>query len=95
MRSRRSLDQRDQRGATRRDLTYPLAIELPADGRLLACMMHDISSGGARLALREAGEVPDLFVLRLDTAGRAWLRCRLVWRRGNDLGVAFIEAEGS
>ncbi|WP_439572660.1 PilZ domain-containing protein [Phreatobacter sp.] len=93
MRSRRSLDQRDQRGTARRDLSYPLAIELPADGRLLPCMMNDISKGGARVTLREDGEVPDRFVLRLDNAGRATRQCRLVWRRGNELGVAFIEPE--
>jgi hypothetical protein len=93
-RDRRTLDQRDQRRTARRDLTYPMAIELPGEAGMLACMMDDVSRGGARLTLREpADEVPALFVLRLDAAGRARRRCRLVWRRGSELGVAFLEAE--
>lgn len=94
-RYRRSLDEQEQRAAARRELTYPMAIELPGDGRLLPCLMDDVSRGGARLVLREMGEVPDMFVLRLDAAGRARRTCRLVWRRGSDLGVAFVETGGA
>lgn len=95
-RDRRTLDQRNQRRAARRELTYPMAIERPGEGGVLACLMDDVSRGGARLTLREAAdEVPARFVLRLDAAGRATRQCRLVWRRGSDLGVAFVEPDGA
>ena len=58
------------------------------------CVLWDISDGGARLtAARNVEDLPDRFSLVLiDAVERG---CRVVWRKGRFLGVAFVAVSQS
>ena len=58
----------------------------------LRCLILNISSIGAKLALKAPADLPAEFILsisRQDTGREYW--ARTTWRRGNVLGVAFTE----
>jgi hypothetical protein len=54
----------------------------------VACMLRDLTSAGACIALAGPYEMPDTFELTLDH-GRSLRRCRVRWRRHDRLGVSF------
>jgi hypothetical protein len=57
-------------------------------GRVLDCMVCDLSPRGARLRVTDAAAVPAEFELIVrDTGDRRPARVR--WRRGNEVGVLF------
>ena len=64
------------------------------DGSLpRACMISDISDGGARLY--SEFDMPPKFTLSMSTDGREARRdCRVVWRLGRELGVEFVDGAG-
>jgi hypothetical protein len=53
------------------------------------CLITDISPGGARL-FAEGVEVPDRFVLSITGEREIRRECRIVWRLGGEIGVAFV-----
>jgi hypothetical protein len=55
------------------------------------CVVRDISSLGARLALISTASVPDRFDLTFDMA-RTRRRCRVIWRSPTQIGIEFQEA---
>lgn len=61
----------------------------------LNCMVRDVSEGGAKLAFGEVPVIPDRFDLEIPARGQR-RACRVVWRRGLEVGVAFEarEADG-
>ena len=52
------------------------------------CTMRDLSTGGARLRLSGPTGLPDSFDLKINGTSECF-PARLVWRRGNDIGVSF------
>lgn len=58
----------------------------------VACIVRDISEGGAQLLLTVAG-IPSEFKLSLD--GETTRNCFVKWRRPNRMGVEFIPAESA
>ena len=73
----------------RRDPAHDLS-EIILDGRRfgVACLIHDISEGGARLEV-SCGELPKRFVLANYTR-RTKTLCRMVWRKNQIIGVNFL-----
>jgi hypothetical protein len=55
------------------------------------CMIADISTGGARLLIQGV-DVPDQFYLLISGEDGAHRECRVVWRLGGEIGVAFVGA---
>jgi len=55
------------------------------------CTLQDLTSTGARLSVASTHGVPDSFELTFDQ-GRSCRLCRVTWRNGNTLGVAFEKA---
>jgi hypothetical protein len=53
------------------------------------CLVTDVSDGGVRLYVEGAG-VPDEFTLYFANGERR--ACRVVWRLGFEVGVAFADA---
>lgn len=56
--------------------------------------MRDISDTGARLLIEEPrdseiDDFPSEFILTISKSGNVYRRCKLVWRRNNELGVNF------
>ena len=59
----------------------------------IPCVLWDISEGGARIAAAHSGGLPDVFGLFLSKDGKSRRFCQVVWRRGSQLGVRFVEDE--
>ncbi len=79
----------EKRRAQRRDMRYKATIENVVDGSLTACLIHDVSATGAKIAIPEGAEVQDPFILHLAPGGGSRRICRVVWRRGSKIGLAF------
>lgn len=57
--------------------------------RSVPCDIHNISSGGARIATRTPMDLPETFLIRLPNSKR--LRaCLIRWQNGRETGVEFI-----
>jgi PilZ domain len=52
------------------------------------CAIVNISDGGACILLSDPGEIPNVFDLAIDNDGKM-RGCRVAWRSGNRIGVAF------
>ncbi|MBN8937947.1 MAG: PilZ domain-containing protein [Rhizobiales bacterium] len=90
-RSRPRAGEHEPRQARRKDLRYRVAIETIEDGQRSPCLIQDISETGARLRLDDDVALPERFLLRLAENRPQSRLCRLVWRDGPALGVAFID----
>jgi hypothetical protein len=52
------------------------------------CLMRDVSAGGAKLEVDNAGDIPSAFWLRIE--GDPGLRsCAVMWREAGRLGISF------
>ena len=55
------------------------------------CIVQDISSSGARIAVDEAAAaLPATLRLAFARDARTGHKCRVVWRRGRSAGVKFV-----
>ena len=83
-------DPRNKRGAPRVEVLGPaliLAPDVRAD-----CVIRDLSSTGARIAISWRIKLPQQFdVLLLKT--NSTRRCIMRWRRGDFVGVEFVRGE--
>jgi hypothetical protein len=85
---------KDKRRHRRAATAYPAAIVHLDDQSLqIECTVIDLSQRGARLSL-DLTDVPDEFRLLIATNGLS-RRCRVVWRQGNEIGVAFQNRFGN
>jgi len=73
----------------RRQFHYKATVLVDETGTRLSCSLTDVSEGGARILLESDCDLPERFVLLLTESGEAWRRCRVIWRRGKTVGVAF------
>jgi hypothetical protein len=82
----------DKRQHVRRSLGYAgwIIISNSDAQSLIECTIEDASTGGARLTLRSALDLPERFDLRLTKSAQAAKHCRVVWREGNAVGVEFL-----
>lgn len=78
----------DKRKAHRRQLRYTAWIS-SGPKKLQGCVVADISDSGARLQVENSKTVPNNFVLLLSASGKPKRKCRVVWRKGAQIGVAF------
>jgi PilZ domain len=80
----------EQRKHPRRQINHAGAkIVVDAKGTALNCLVFDVSEGGARIVLESDREVPERFLLLLAPNGETPRACRVIWRNGVILGVAF------
>lgn len=62
---------------------------LSTDGTILhECQVRNLSSRGARLILSELADLPDDVLLCLPLDGVTW-PCRIMRRRGREIGIEF------
>jgi hypothetical protein len=87
--ARHSRSRAELRKKPRRAFQYAAKIFKDTKSRPLACTISDISESGARLTLDGGGELSDRFVLLFTRNGSTRRRCRVVWRSGSTVGVAF------
>lgn len=79
-----------ERRRVRRTKVYKCA-KISMNGSLRDCVVRDISSLGARLALMSTCSIPDKFGLTFDAA-HTMRACRVAWRSPTEVGVEFCEA---
>ena len=65
------------------------AAQITQAGRIIDCVVRDISAKGARLRVPDAGAVPSEFELLLKNSGEA-RPARVRWRKGVEVGVSFM-----
>ena len=57
---------------------------------LLDCIVRDLTSGGARIRVPSAANLPDEFAITFD-GGRTCRPCRVTWRSFGETGVEFSD----
>lgn len=58
------------------------------------CTIVDLSATGARLSVQNGGKLGSKIALALTMDVRKLTPCRLVWQRGNEIGVEFVQMAG-
>lgn len=80
----------EKRKARRSSLERRAWIDLGDGSSMVECLLRDISDTGAKLLFTAPKELPDQFILRLSMDGRVARKCRVAWKSGNEIGVAFV-----
>src|ERR1700719_4751403 len=89
-----SIPMKDKRRHRRAATAYPATIVHLDDQPLqIECTVIDLSQRGARLSL-DPTNVPNEFRLLIAANGLR-RRCKIVWRRGKEVGVAFQHRFGN
>jgi hypothetical protein len=82
----------DDRRHQRRRTSIAANIILEESSAMIACIVRDLTSGGACLELTPPAQVPRRFGLAMDPSSEV-RQCDLVWQHENRVGVEFIEAQ--
>jgi CheY-like chemotaxis protein len=80
---------KELRRKARRELQCTAWILLDKQIPPIKCTIADLSALGACVVLQSEQELPNDFILLLTENGSAWFNCRLVWRAGLKVGIAF------
>ncbi|MBF9195626.1 PilZ domain-containing protein [Microvirga terrestris] len=82
----------NRRHARRFPAHHPAQIMLGPDA-MIACTVRDISTGGARIALKPQMDLPETFELFIAAHDLQVRRARVCWREGAFAGIAFSSDE--
>ena len=79
----------------RRAARYQTCVETricygPQDSVAIPCTIRNISTGGAMIEADEVSLLPLAFRLLNPRLGLSY-DCKVVWRRGNQVGVSFVQ----
>jgi hypothetical protein len=81
----------ESRKHRRVDLSY-VARVMSLEAELICdCALVDVSQGGARIAVLAADMVPDEFLLAFSAKSNVTRKCRVAWRREDEVGVTFVK----
>lgn len=80
----------ERRKAPRVESNTPARIRLPGRPRTLPCIVHNLSSTGARITAENCMALPDRFSLELAEGGARDRDCLVRWRTKSGLGVSFV-----
>src|ERR1700749_3234430 len=83
-------DMSERRRAVRTNVYKCAKIVSPQFSR--DCVVRDISTLGARVAMLSTAYIPDTFDLTFDAA-RTLRACRLVWRTETQIGIEFAATQ--
>ena len=83
----------DRRKSTRRRSYIGGQIAFNQRSSLMDCLVRNISGGGAKLVFTNTVTVPQEFDLSMQNART--FRARVIWRRADEAGVAFLEPRPS
>ncbi len=78
----------ERRAVGRTTINRDVSVYFAGQEVVHACLVRDITNNGAGLRLNELNIVPSEFGISFDNF-RTMRRCRLIWRDGDFLGVAF------
>ena len=65
-------------------------IDLADNGKVLRCLVHNLSLGGARLTMLDTDRLPETIKLCVTPWDQSFHECRVVWRSKRAVGVAFL-----
>jgi PilZ domain len=54
------------------------------------CVVHDLSSAGAKVTIDDPNTLPAKLKLAFSRDARTGRNCEVVWRRGKSLGIRFV-----
>lgn len=88
----KSRPERENRRSVRHPTSVKARICYGPDGAVATpCTIRNISTGGAMIEVPEVSLLPLAF--RLEDPARGFKRdCKVVWRRGDQVGVSFTQA---
>jgi hypothetical protein len=75
----------------RKSLQQPGWITLDGGFAARPCLVHDLSSSGAKVTIEDPNTLPAKLRLALSRDARTGRRCEVVWRRGRTVGVRFVQ----
>jgi hypothetical protein len=78
----------ERRREQRADVTLPAWMEAPS--RLMPCTLQNLSLRGGEVVVSSDIVLPKEFALRLTQDGKIRRGCKVVWRRGDRVGVSFF-----
>jgi len=84
----------EQRAITRTKITRNARLFFDEQRSVFACNVHDIAKGGAGIQLQDFLVLPLNFELTFDNFHNIH-RCQIVWRRGDFVGVKFLDSQMS
>jgi len=73
------------------ELSYGARVLSPEADLICDCAILDVSQGGARIAVLAAEMVPDEFLLAFSASSDVSRRCKVAWRRNEEIGVIFVK----
>jgi PilZ domain len=83
-------DQEQVCGEQRRQPRQPVHIAAKINvGSLRECLVLDISSSGARVAVKAPKDIPDRIAICMTKRGFPTHLCRVIWRSDCEIGVEF------
>lgn len=74
------------------ELDYVARILTVGAKSICDCAVLDVSQGGARIAVLASDMVPDEFLLTFSASSDVSRRCKVAWRREDEIGVIFLKA---
>ena len=74
----------------RKTMNLPAWIEVNSSSLLERCKLMDLSESGARLGITDVRNLPPQFNLYLARIGQSAHQRRIIWQRGNEVGVEFV-----
>ena len=83
----------DNRRQARRFRTHHPAKIMLGPEAMISCLVKDISTGGARIAVKRHMDLPETFELYIAAHDLQVRRARVCWRHGDFAGVAFSAEE--
>ena len=83
-----SMNAQKERSTARKRMLKGAKITFRRRTATIDCTVRDISDGGARLLLASVIGIPDSFELTIP--GEPVRQCRLIWRKSEQIGVAFV-----
>jgi PilZ domain len=80
----------DLRRSERNSANVPAVIRTDDATVTLACVVCNLSEGGAKLLIEGSDPLPSEFILFLRPNSPVGRRCQTMWRLGDKVGVRFI-----
>ena len=75
---------------SRKSLQQPGWITLEGGFAARPCVVHDMSSTGAKITLTDPNVLPARLRLAFARDARTGRKCEVVWRRGKTVGIKFV-----
>jgi len=80
----------NKRDDTRKTLIYSCWVDGGPGQLAVECRLQNISQTGAKLIIEGLVQISDVFILYLTRDGNVGRKCKVAWRRENEIGFEFL-----